>query len=171
MGAEASQRTAAAYLCLGSNMGDKAAYLAAARKAIAELPGTRVTAESSLYHTAPVGKTDQDWFLNQVLRVETLLGPRELLRSCLAIENELGRVRLERWGPRVIDIDLLVYDNVTSDDDELTLPHPRIAERAFVLVPLMELEPTLRIGGSSVAELLAALPETERRDVVRCDSA
>lgn len=171
MAVEASQRAAVAYLCLGSNMGDKAAYLTAARQAIGELPGTRVTSESSLYHTAPVGKTDQDWFLNQVLRVETRLAPRELLRSCLAIETKLGRVRLERWGPRVIDIDLLVYDDVTSDDEELTLPHPRMAERAFVLVPLAELDPELRVGGRSVAELLAALPETELHGVVRCEPA
>lgn len=156
-------------MCLGSNMGDKSAYLAAARREIGALPGTRVTAESSLYHTKPVGKTDQDWFLNQVLRVETLLEPRELLRSCLAIETKLGRVRLERWGPRVIDIDLLVYDDVKSDDDELTLPHPRMTERAFVLVPLAELAPTLRVGGRTVAELLAALPQTELSGVVRCE--
>lgn len=172
MAAEERQRAAAVtYLSLGSNMGDTAANLAAAREAIADLTDTQVTAESSLYHTAPVGKTDQDWFLNQVLRVETRLEPRELLRSCLAIETRLGRVRVERWGPRIIDIDLLVYDDVTSDDAELTLPHPRLTERAFVLVPLVELEPSLSVGGRSVAELLTALPETERRGVVRYESA
>lgn len=166
------QREAAVvYLSLGSNMGNKADHLARARQAIAELPDTQVAAVSSLYHTAPVGKTDQDWFLNQVLRVETQLSPWELLRRCLAIETSLGRVRLERWGPRVVDIDLLVYEDVTCDDEELTLPHPRLTERAFVLVPLVELDPDLLIAGRSVVELLEALPVAERNGVERLESA
>lgn len=171
MAADERRGVAVAYLSLGSNIGDKVTHLARAGEIIAMLPATQVLAASSLYHTAPVGKTDQDWFLNQVLRVETRLNPLELLRGCLAIETKLGRIRLERWGPRVIDIDVLVYEDVESDDEVLTLPHPRMTERAFVLVPLAELDPGLQVAGRSVTEHLEDLPETERRGVERYPTA
>lgn len=130
-----------AVLGLGGNLGDRAANLSAAVKALEHLPGTRVTALSSLYETAPVGYADQPDFLNRVAVVETSLSPRALLGSCLGIEAALGRVRGRRFGPRVVDIDLLLYEGVASGDPELTLPHPRMMERAFVLVPLAELFP------------------------------
>lgn len=130
-----------AVLGLGGNLGDRAANLSAAVKALEHLPGTRVTALSSLYETAPVGYADQPDFLNRVAVVETSLSPRALLGGCLGIEAALGRVRGRRFGPRVVDIDLLLYEGVASGDPELTLPHPRMMERAFVLVPLAELFP------------------------------
>jgi len=130
-----------AVLGLGGNLGDRAANLAAAVKALEHLPGTRVTGLSSLYETAPVGYADQPDFLNRVAVVETSLSPRALLGGCLGVEAALGRVRGRRFGPRVVDIDLLLYEGVVSADPELTLPHPRMMERAFVLVPLAELFP------------------------------
>lgn len=158
------------YFGLGSNLGDKAEALRRAREALAALPGTRLEAASRIYRTAPVGKTDQDWFLNQVVRGTTRLSPDDLLRRTLRIEANLGRVREVRWGPRTIDIDILVYGDVHRSDPHLTLPHPRITERAFVLVPLAELAPEMVIEGKSVADHLAALPDSARRDVVVADA-
>lgn len=146
------------YLSLGSNVGDKAGYLAKARAKLAEAEGISVLRASPLYLTRPVGKTDQDWFLNQVLEIATTLGAYELLAVCQKIELELGRVRHERWGPRTLDIDIIVYGDMESADPELTLPHPRALERAFVLVPLADLRPDLLIGGVPVTEHLRRLP-------------
>ena len=114
---------------------------ASARQALEALPGTRGTAASSLYETDPVGYADQPPFLNAVLLVETALSPRALLGACLGIEAGLGRVRTFRNAPRVVDIDVLVMEGICSQEDELPLPHPRMAERGFVLVPLEELFP------------------------------
>jgi 2-amino-4-hydroxy-6-hydroxymethyldihydropteridine diphosphokinase len=141
-----------AYLSLGANLGDRAGNLAAALARL-EAAGVRVERVSSLYETAPVGGPPQPPYLNLVARVETSLPPRELLRLCLAVEAELGRVRTVHWGPRTVDIDLLLYEGATSDDLELTLPHPRMAERQFVLVPLAEIAPDLRLpDGRTAAE-------------------
>lgn len=131
----------AAVLGLGANLGDRAENLRAALDALAHLPQTSVVAVSSLYETAPVGYADQPNFYNLVAVVETGLSPRALLGGCLGIEAALGRVRTFRNAPRVVDIDLLLMEGVTSDDAELTLPHPRMMERTFVLVPLAELFP------------------------------
>lgn len=128
-----------AVLGLGGNLGDRKGNLEAALDALAHLPSTDVVAVSSLYETAPVGYADQPDFYNIVAVVETTLSPRALLGGCLGIEAALGRVRTFRNAPRVVDIDVLLYEGVTSDDAELTLPHPRMMERAFVLVPLSEL--------------------------------
>jgi 2-amino-4-hydroxy-6-hydroxymethyldihydropteridine diphosphokinase len=144
-----------AILALGSNVGDKAANLA---RAIAELTAgrdIRVVRRSRDYRTPPWGKTDQDWFLNACIAVETSLTPHALLDRCREVERVMGRVRAERWGPRIIDVDILVFGDVTSADAGLTIPHPRIAERAFVLVPLAEIAPDLEIGGRPVRDLLA----------------
>lgn len=130
-----------AVLGLGGNLGDRADNLHAALDALAHLPNTDVVAVSSLYETAPVGYADQPDFYNLVAVVETALSPRALLGGCLGIEAALGRVRTFRNAPRVVDIDVLLYEGVASDDAELTLPHPRMMERAFVLVPLSELFP------------------------------
>lgn len=130
--------TKRAFLSLGSNLGDRAALLSAARTALDELPGTRVVAWSRVYETEPQDLEDQPAYLNQVLVVETTLAPLDLLRDCQRIEQENGRRRDVRFGPRTLDIDILLFQDVESDDPELTLPHPRMVRRAFVLVPLAE---------------------------------
>lgn len=146
-------------LGLGSNLGDRAANIGEAVAALAAWPGIKVTQVSSLYETAPVGLTEQPDFLNAVALVATSLAPAELLAACLAVEKAMGRVRLVRWGPRVIDIDVLLYNDVVLDTPELVLPHPRFHERFFVLVPLAEVAPSLPVyGGKTAIELLAGCP-------------
>ena len=147
----------AAYLGLGSNIGDKAATLAEAVARLAVTPGIRVTARSADYRTPPWGDTDQDWFLNAALGLETSLSPHDLLEAGLAIETAMGRVRERRWGPRVIDIDVLHYAGAAVSDERLILPHRYVRERAFVLVPLAEIAPDLIIGGEPISEALAKL--------------
>lgn len=127
-----------AFLSLGSNLGDRGALLSAARAALDALPGTGIVARSRVYETAPQGLEDQPAFLNQVVVVETALAPLDLLHECQRIEQEHGRRRDVRFGPRTLDIDILLFQDVESDDPELTLPHPRMVRRAFVLVPLAE---------------------------------
>ncbi len=148
---------AAAYLGLGSNLGDKAAMLDAAVAALAATPGIAVTARSRNYRTPPWGDTDQDWFLNGALGIATALSPHALLETCLSVEARLGRVRERRWGPRAIDIDVLHVAGATIADERLVLPHRFLRERAFVLVPLAEIAPDLVIGGETVAQALARL--------------
>ncbi|KQT77288.1 2-amino-4-hydroxy-6-hydroxymethyldihydropteridine diphosphokinase [Methylobacterium sp. Leaf466] len=150
----------AAYLGLGSNIGDKAAILAEAVARLAVTPGIRITARSSDYRTPPWGDTDQDWFLNAAVAVDTTLSPHALLEAGLAIETALGRVRERRWGPRVIDIDVLFYDGADIADERLVLPHRFVRERAFVLVPLAEIAPDLMIGPVTVTQALSALDAT-----------
>ena len=130
-----------AVIGLGTNTGDRTVNLQAAVNALSLLPGTRVTAISPVYETEPVGYADQPDFLNAVVCVETELSPRALLGACLGIEAALGRVRLFKNGPRIIDLDLLLYEGVTLQTDELTLPHPRMGERAFVLCPFSDIFP------------------------------
>ena len=130
-----------AALGLGSNQGDSRGYLRAALDSLDALCGTRVTAVSSLYRTAPVGYADQPDFYNAVAEVETSLSPRALLGACLGVEAALGRVRTFRNAPRVIDVDLLFMEDVRSADPELTLPHPLMHERKFVMEPLAEIAP------------------------------
>lgn len=146
-----------AYLGLGSNLGDKVENLREAVMLIDEGPQTQVVAKSSLYATAPVGYLDQDDFVNGVIEIETELTPEELLALCQSVEQSLRRVRLIRWGPRTIDVDVLLYEDVVSLDPVLTLPHPRMHERAFVLVPLSELNAGLEISGKTVEAWLAGL--------------
>ena len=142
-----------AYIGLGSNLGDRDATI---RAAIASLPG--VVAVSKLRETEPVGVVDQPRFLNGAARLETELSARQLLDALLAVERELGRERRERWGPRTIDLDLLLYGNETLDEPGLTVPHPHLHERRFALEPLAELNPELVIPGRGpVAVLVAAL--------------
>ncbi len=133
-----------AYLSLGANLGDRETNLAAALARL-EDAGVALSRVSSLYETDPLGGPPQPPYLNLVAEVQTELRPRELLRLCLTVEADLGRERTVRWGPRLLDIDLLLYANETSDDPELTLPHPRMMERQFVLVPLAEIAPDLRL--------------------------
>jgi 2-amino-4-hydroxy-6-hydroxymethyldihydropteridine diphosphokinase len=124
---------------LGSNLGDRAGYLRAAREALSALPATALVAASRVYETAPQERGDQDAFLNQVVCLETCLQPLDLLYECQRIEREHGRVRALRFGPRTLDIDILLFQGIESDDPELTLPHPRMMQRAFVLAPLAEI--------------------------------
>jgi 2-amino-4-hydroxy-6-hydroxymethyldihydropteridine diphosphokinase len=155
------------YLSLGSNQGDPAAILDAALAALDRLPDTRVTAVSHRYRTAPVGFLDQPHFLNLVAAVETTLPPPALLEETQRLEREAGRVRGTRWGPRTLDIDLVWYHGVTSNDERLHLPHPRMEERRFVLEPLAELAPGLLLaGGRTVEEALEAVAaqQVERID-------
>lgn len=144
-----------AYLGLGSNLGEREEYLRAAIEALGKLRGTRVIASSGLYCSKPWGKRDQPDFMNMVTSIETQMEPCELLRECKRIEREAGRTAGERWGPRVLDIDILLYDDLTLDSDTLTVPHPRLWQRQFVLMPLAELLPELHDGhGRSILEVL-----------------
>jgi 2-amino-4-hydroxy-6-hydroxymethyldihydropteridine diphosphokinase len=136
-----------AFVGLGSNLGDRAANLRRAVELLGAHPGVAVVASSRVYETAPVGPPQPD-YLNAVLSLDTTLGPRALLEACLEVEQEMGRVRAERWGPRVIDLDVLTYGREVIDEPDLQVPHPRMHERAFVLVPLLELtaDPMLPAG-------------------------
>lgn len=129
-----------AYILLGSNQGQREMYLQQARTAIAHQCGT-VLNTSSVYETAAWGKTDQASFLNQVILVATRLAPEELMQTLLRIEEELGRKRMEKMGPRTIDLDILFYDQLVCHTPGLTLPHPLLQERRFVLTPLAEIAP------------------------------
>ncbi|MEZ5841892.1 MAG: 2-amino-4-hydroxy-6-hydroxymethyldihydropteridine diphosphokinase [Hyphomicrobiales bacterium] len=146
-----------AAIALGSNIGDKADNLDQAIAALERVAGVRVTARSRYWRTAPWGFTEQDWFVNAAVVVETSLTARQLLEACLDIEARLGRVRTMRWGPRLIDLDILVYGDETVDEPGLVVPHPRMLERAFVLAPLAELKPDLVIAGQRIADALATL--------------
>lgn len=149
--------SARALLGIGGNVGDVEANMRRALAAIDAQGETRVVAVSRLYRTPPWGVTDQPWFFNACAAVETSLSPRELLELCLATERELKRERRERWGPRTIDLDVLDYAGQVYEDEALTLPHPRIGARAFVLVPLADIAPETIVDGMSVAERLVGL--------------
>jgi 2-amino-4-hydroxy-6-hydroxymethyldihydropteridine diphosphokinase len=145
------------FLGLGSNIGDKRRMLLRALAQLDTTPGVRVVARSGFYRTPPWGDTDQDWFLNAAAAVETSLSPQDLLATCLGIERNLGRVRERKWGPRLIDIDVLDYGGQTVAEASLVLPHPFVLQRAFVLVPLAEIAPDLRINGVRVVDALDGL--------------
>jgi 2-amino-4-hydroxy-6-hydroxymethyldihydropteridine diphosphokinase len=146
-----------AYVGLGSNLGDREATLRKAIELLGAEDGVEVVAVSTLRDTEPVGYVDQPRFLNGVAAVETELGPRDLLERLLAVERSLGRERSgPRFGPRTVDLDLLLHGDGVVDEPGLTVPHPRLAERAFVLEPLAELDPELRLpDGRRVGDLLA----------------
>ena len=147
-----------AYIALGANLGDPVATVCRAFAALAELPQTTLAAMSPLYRTAPVGITDQPEFINAAARLETDLAPEALLDALLAIEQAFGRVRGERNGPRTLDLDILLYGEAVIDTPRLSLPHPRLHLRAFVLCPLADLAPDLRLPGrGSVAAWLPAV--------------
>ena len=130
----------ALFLSLGSNMGDSREALLAALLELDKL-GIRIVDVSSIYRTEPVGYTQQEDFLNMAARAETHLEPLQVLTVIMSVEKKLGRMRLEKWGPRIIDIDILFYNDIKIQESTLQIPHPRIAERAFVLIPLREIAP------------------------------
>lgn len=147
-----------AYVALGSNLDDPQRQVLAAMAALADLPGTSVCRRSSLYRTPPWGVLEQPPFINAAVELETSLAPHALLDALLAIERRAGRVRGQPNGPRTLDLDLLHVDGVQIDDARLTLPHPRVTERAFVLLPLQDIAPALILaGGVSVLQRLAQL--------------
>lgn len=160
-----------AYVGLGSNMGDSRALLEKAVEGIDALLGVSVTALSSLYRTEPQGDTDQPFFLNQVAQLECRadMKPEDLLHALLELENSLGRVRdpARRHGPRSIDLDLLLYGNTRMGSEQLTLPHPRMLERAFVLAPLAEIAPALLLPcGLTVKEALDYISYSHQGDTL-----
>ncbi len=159
------------YLSLGTNVGDRVANLRTAREAL--LPVVRIDQASPVYETEPWGYADQPAFLNQVVRGETDLSPQSLLAGLKALEVRLGRQPNFRYGPRLIDLDILFYDAAQLASDRLVLPHPRLAERAFVLVPLADLAPDLVHPGSgkTVREMLAAVDRSGVRAyrVIGCE--
>ena len=154
-----------AVISAGSNMEDSRAHLASVRAHFAEV----LVAASSLYATAPWGKTDQPDFLNQSFLIDAPLSPSQLLTECQALEAAANRVRIERWGPRTLDVDIVDIEGFTSDDPVLTVPHPRAHLRAFVLAPWLELDPDATLGGERVADLLAGLDAKEREGVRRLE--
>jgi 2-amino-4-hydroxy-6-hydroxymethyldihydropteridine diphosphokinase len=146
-----------AFLALGGNLGDRAAHLRAAVAGLGARPHTRVQAVSSIYETPPLGPADQPSYFNAVVQVATTLGPHELLAAGLALEQAAGRVRRERWGARTLDVDVLIYGDWQHHDERLTLPHPEMLGRAFVLVPLAELAPDLVLEGRTAAARVATI--------------
>ncbi|MEO3948088.1 2-amino-4-hydroxy-6-hydroxymethyldihydropteridine diphosphokinase [Gorillibacterium sp. CAU 1737] len=147
------------YIGLGSNLGDRAALLGEAVRLLTEHPRIALVRQSAFYETEPVGFVDQDKFLNQVVSLSTDLPPEELLVELQRVEQQLGRVRDKRWGPRTVDLDLLLYGQAEIRLPRLTIPHPRLAERAFVLVPLAEIAADDAVPGiRSLSEHMAAMP-------------
>ena len=164
-----------AYICMGSNMGESEAHLARAREALSEISGWRIEASSPVYLTEPQNMREQPWFANQVLKVSC---PADMTASLfldmlLDVETRLGRVRETadpemRFGPRVIDLDLLLFDRDRVDTPHLTLPHPRMMERAFVLVPLRDIEPDLLLSdGRTPGEALRSLTHAVEGNRIR----
>ncbi|MEK7851476.1 MAG: 2-amino-4-hydroxy-6-hydroxymethyldihydropteridine diphosphokinase [Deltaproteobacteria bacterium] len=161
-----------AYIGLGSNIGDKTINMKRAIEELEKVPGNKVLAVSSFYKTEPVGDVEQDWFINAVVKIETGLIPGELLKTLLDIERNLGRVREIKWGPRIIDLDILLYDDLVIEEEGLAVPHPYLHKRGFVLTPLAEIAPACihpRLK-KSISEILGALEDNkniERMEVSR----
>ncbi|MCL5058002.1 MAG: 2-amino-4-hydroxy-6-hydroxymethyldihydropteridine diphosphokinase [Actinobacteria bacterium] len=150
------------YIGIGSNMGDKEGNILGALRMLGEDGRLSAQGSAPLYKTGPVGYTDQDWFLNTVAAYETALTPHELLGALMGIEKKMGRERTVRWGPRVIDLDILLYGDAVVNTPDLQIPHPRIVERAFVVVPLADLAPDILLpGGKTAASLVVDLSKTQ----------
>jgi 2-amino-4-hydroxy-6-hydroxymethyldihydropteridine diphosphokinase len=151
------------YISLGSNMGDRLDNLRDALQKLHNTAGIKVINISQVYETEPVGYEDQDWFYNAVALLEVELSPLELLKLMMATEQELGRKRLIHWGPRTIDLDILLYDDLVINQKDLIIPHPRMAERAFVMVPLSEIAPEVEVPGEGKAMVITNnLPDSKK---------
>jgi 2-amino-4-hydroxy-6-hydroxymethyldihydropteridine diphosphokinase len=151
-----------AAIALGSNLGDRTGFLAAALRALGSRADCSVRIVSSAYRTRPWGKTDQGEFINLCALIDTSLAPHDLLAAVKGIEKSLGRTATERWGPREIDIDLLAMTDVVLETKALSLPHPRMADRLFVMMPLAEIAPDLEFNGQRVAARADALRATAK---------
>ncbi|MBS4175747.1 2-amino-4-hydroxy-6-hydroxymethyldihydropteridine diphosphokinase [Bacillus sp. FJAT-49736] len=152
-----------AYLSLGSNLGDRADYLKNALKELSNHPEIDLLKMSSIYETEPVGYTEQGNFLNIVVKIATTFSAEQLLDVCQHTEKELGRIRDIRWGPRTVDLDILLFNNDNIKSEKLIIPHPRMHERAFVLIPLMEIEPSIQLPTwkAPLNEILNGIPDKE----------
>ena len=155
-----------AYIGLGSNLGDRVGYIQQAHKLLNDTEGVTVINSSSLYETEPWGLKNQEWFVNAVLEIETTLSSHILLEECQRIEKQLGRIRhpeAPQWSARTIDIDILLYDNQVIADNALQIPHPRLHQRAYALVPLLEIASDLihPILGRTMEEIHNDLPDPE----------
>lgn len=142
-----------ALIGIGSNVGDKARNVTRAIDLLCADGAVRLVAASRLYRSAPWGILDQDWFVNAAVSVSTELSPHDLLRCCLAVEVRMGRVRRQKWGPRLVDVDVLTYRGQAIEAPDLRLPHPFIEQRAFVLLPLLEIAPDEVVRGERVRDL------------------
>lgn len=152
----------------GSNMGDKKENCKEAIRRILNIKGVTILRESSFYRTDPVGMTEQDWFVNGLISVETDIPPEELLDRLLSIELQMGRVREEKWGPRLIDLDIISYGDKVMESEKLTLPHPETPNRAFVLIPIRQIEPTWihPVTGKTGGEMLQELSEDQQVQII-----
>jgi 2-amino-4-hydroxy-6-hydroxymethyldihydropteridine diphosphokinase len=158
-----------AYIGIGSNLGDSVHQCNLAIRAMTADPESRVIEVSPFYRTEPVGKKDQNWFVNAVAALETSRAPRELLSLLQGIERAMGRERKEKWGPRIIDLDILFFGDRVVREEDLEIPHPRVQERRFVLAPLNDIAPGLRhpLLARPIAQILAELPEEEKVILLR----
>ncbi len=149
-----------AYVALGSNLGDRREHLEAAFSALSRLRGTRLLARSAIFETPPFGPPGQQNYFNAAAALDTELPPLALLDELLAIEQSRGRVRRERWGPRTLDLDLLLHGESIIREGRLTIPHPAMQERAFVLAPLRDIAPDLVLDGRPISDHLSKLDQT-----------
>ncbi len=154
-----------AYLGLGTNMGDRETYLSSAVNLLDNYENITVTNKSKIYETKAWGYTDQADFLNMCIEIKTSLNEYELLKVCQEVELKLNRERIIRWGPRTIDVDILFFNDIILNNEDLYIPHPRISERAFVLIPLMDINKNLLIKGKVIGEYLNSLTNEERDEV------
>lgn len=154
-----------AYLGLGTNMGDRETYLSSAVNLLDNYENITVTNKSKIYETKAWGYTDQADFLNMCIEIKTSLNEYELLKVCQEVELKLNRERIIRWGPRTIDVDILFFNDIILNNEDLYIPHPRISERAFVLILLMDINKNLLIKGKVIGEYLNSLTNEERDEV------
>ncbi|WP_250674241.1 2-amino-4-hydroxy-6-hydroxymethyldihydropteridine diphosphokinase [Paraclostridium ghonii] len=153
------------YLGLGTNIGDRLNYINEALKILNSNLNINITKKSKLYETKAWGYKNQADFLNLCIEIDTSLNPNELLKVCQGVEKDLNRERIIRWGPRTIDVDILFFNDIILQEENLEIPHPRIKERAFVLIPLIDLNDKLKIDNISINEYLKSLTTEEREEV------
>ena len=153
------------YLGLGTNIGDRLKYINEALVILNSNPNINITQKSKLYETKAWGYKEQEDFLNMCIEIKTSLNPYELLSACQDVEKKLKRERKIRWGPRTIDVDILFFNDIILQEENLEIPHPRIKERAFVLIPLIDLNDKLKIDNISINEYLKSLTTEEREEV------